>query len=156
MKTINTKKGDRMAFCGIEDLSGSGEAIVFSEPYLTYRDLLACEEPLLMTGVVAKRDSMNEESEDGPKKSKILAESFKLLSEVVGSGTEPVVLFVRANGKDPDWIGLGEIVKRYPGQAPVQVDLARGEYVCRLQFGPDFMVAPCPDFWRDFEQWRQI
>lgn len=79
-----------------------------------------------MTGVVAKRDSMNEESEDGPKKAKILAESFKLLSEVVGSGTEPVVLFVRADGQDPDWAGLGEIVTRYPGQAPVQVDLGRG------------------------------
>lgn len=156
MKTINTKKGDRMAFCGIEDLSGSGEAIVFSEPYVTYRELLTCEEPLLMTGVVAKRDSMNEESEDGPKKAKILAESFKLLSEVVGSGTEPVVLFVRAEGQDPDWAGLGEIVTRYPGQAPVQVDLGRGEYVCRLQFGPDFMVAPCPEFWREFEQWRLV
>jgi DNA polymerase-3 subunit alpha len=153
-KTINTKKGDRMAFCGIEDLSGSGEAIVFSEPYAAYRDLLASEEPLLMTGVVAKRDSMNEESEDAPKKPKILAETFKLLSEVVGSGSEPVVLFVRTNGREPDWAGLGAIMKQYPGQAPVHIDLVREEYVCRMQCGPDYMVAPCPDFWRDFEQWR--
>ncbi|MDP1051456.1 hypothetical protein, partial [Klebsiella quasipneumoniae] len=84
-----TKKGDRMAFCGIEDLSGSGEAIVFSEPYAASRELLACEEPLLMIGVVGKREMNGEESEDGPKKAKILAESFKLLSGVVGSGTEP-------------------------------------------------------------------
>ncbi len=155
-KTINTKKGDRMAFCGIEDLSGSGEAIVFSEPYAASRELLACEEPLLMVGVVGKREMNGEESEDGPKKAKVLAESFKLLSEVVGSGTEPVVLMVRANGHEPDWEALGEIVRRYPGQAPVQIDLGREEYVCRLQFGPDFLVAPCPEFWRDFEQWRQI
>jgi DNA polymerase-3 subunit alpha len=155
-KTINTKKGDRMAFCGIEDLSGSGEAIVFSEPYAASRELLACEEPLLMVGVVGKREMNGEESEDGPKKAKVLAESFKLLSEVVGSGTEPVVLMVRANGHEPDWEALGEIVRRYPGQAPVQIDLGRDEYVCRLQFGPDFLVAPCPEFWRDFEQWRQI
>jgi DNA polymerase-3 subunit alpha len=155
-KTINTKKGDRMAFCGIEDLSGSGEAIVFSEPYAASRELLACEEPLLMVGTVAKREVNGEENEDGPKKAKILAESFKLLSEVVGLGTEPVVLLVRANGHEPDWVGLGEIVRRYPGQAPVQIDLAREEYVCRLQLGPDFLVAPCPEFWRDFEQWRQV
>ena len=108
-----------------------------------------------MIGVVAKREMNGEESEDGPKKAKVLAESFKLLSEVVGLGTEPVVLLVRANGHEPDWAGLGEIVRRYPGQAPVQIDLARDEYVCRLQLGPDFLVAPDPEFWRDFEQWRQ-
>jgi DNA polymerase-3 subunit alpha len=154
-KTITTKKGDRMAFCGIEDLSGSGEAIVFSEPYAASREMLASEEPLLMIGTVGKREMNGEESEEGPKKAKILAESFKPLASVVGSGSEPVVLLVRANGSEPDWAGLGEIVQRYPGQAPVQVDLVREEYVCRLQLGPDFMVAPCPDFWRDFEQWRQ-
>ena len=154
-KTINTKKGDRMAFCGIEDLSGSGEAIVFSDAYAASRDLLACEEPLLMTGVVAKREMNGDEGEEGPKKPKVLAESFKLLADVVGSGSEPVVLLVRANGTSPDWQGLSDIVKRYPGQAPVQIDLVREEYVCRMQFGPDHMVAPCPDFWREFEQWRQ-
>jgi DNA polymerase-3 subunit alpha len=156
MKVINTKKGDRMAFCGIEDLGGSGEAIVFSEPYLAYRDLLASEEPLLMVGTVGKREtSGGDEGEEGPKKAKVLAESFKRLADVVGSGTEPVVLLVRANGREPDWTGLGELVKRYPGQAPVQIDLVRDNYVCRLQFGPDFMVAPCPEFWSAFEQWRQ-
>ena len=156
VKTIFTKKGDRMAFCGIEDLGGSGEAIVFAEPYAASRDLLASEEPLLMTGTVAKREAaVGEEGEEGPKKAKVLAESFKLLSDVVGSGSEPVVLLVRANGHEPDWAGLGDIVQRYPGQAPVQVDLVREDYVCRLQFGPDFMVAPCPDFWREFELWRQ-
>lgn len=155
-KTINTKKGDRMAFCAIEDLSGSGEAIVFAEPYATYRQLLDCEEPLLLVGAVAKRDSMDEDGpEDGPKKPKLLAESFKLLSEVTGSGSEPVLLLVRSNGSAPDWQGLGEIIKRYPGQAPVQIDLVREEFVCRMQFGPDYMVAPGPEFWRDFEQWRQ-
>jgi DNA polymerase-3 subunit alpha len=154
-KTITTKKGDRMAFCAIEDLSGSGEAIVFSEPYAAYRDLLACEEPLLLTGTVAKRDALAEDNGDeGPKKPKLLAESFKLLSEVVGSGSEPVVLLVRANGASPDWDGLQGILRRYPGQAPVLIDLVRTEYVCRMQFGPDHMVAPCPEFWREFEQWR--
>ena len=65
------------------------------------------------------------------------------------------MLFGRTNGKALDWSGLGALVKRYPGQAPVQIDLARDEFVCRLQFGPDFMVAPCPEFWRDFENWKQ-
>lgn len=155
-KTIFTKKGDRMAFCAIEDLTGSGEAIVFSEPYAAHKDLLASEEPLLMTGVIAKREAAGEEeSEDGPKKAKVLAESFRLLSDMVGTGTDPVVLFVRVNGKAPDWDKLGSVLKQYPGEAPVQLDVVRDDFVCRVQFGPDFAVAPCPDFWRDFELWKQ-
>lgn len=155
-KTINTKKGDRMAFCAIEDLSGSGEAVVFSEPYAASRTLLDSEEPLLLIGTVGKRDVMAEDNgEDGPKKPKLLAESFKLLSDVVGMGSEPVLLMIRANGCNPNWEGLTEMLQRYPGQAPVQVDLVREDFVCRMQFGPDHMVAPCPEFWREFEQWRQ-
>lgn len=155
-KVIMTKKGDRMAFCAIEDLSGSGEAIVFTEPYSQYKELLASEEPLLLIGTVGKREmNGDEENEEGPKKPKLLAEGFKLLASVVGQGTDPVVLFVRANGKPLDWDGLGALVKQYPGQAPVQIDLVRDEFVCRLQFGPDFMVGPCPEFWRDFENWKQ-
>lgn len=155
-KTITTKKGDRMAFCAIEDLSGSGEAIVFSEPYAAAKGLLASEEPLLLTGSVGKREMQSEDNgEEGLKKPKLLVESFKLLSEVVGSGSEPIVLLVRANGASPGWDGLEEVIRRYPGQAPVLIDLVRPDYVCRLQLGPEHMVAPCPEFWREFEQWRQ-
>lgn len=156
IKTITTKRGDRMAFCAIEDLGGSGEAIVFSEPYAASRELLESEEPLLLVGSVGKRDTPEDDvAEDAPRKVKLLAESFKPLSSVTGSGSEPVLLLVRSRHGAPDWRGLSDIVRQYPGEAPVQVDLVREEYICRMQFGPDYAVAPGPDFWRDFEQWRQ-
>lgn len=156
VKTIFTKRGDRMAFCAIEDLSGSGEAIVFSDAYAASRNLLEADEPLLLVGTVGKRDTFDEDTaEDGPKKVKLLADSFKLLSELTGSGSEPVLLLVHSRQGTPDWKGLSDIVRQYPGQAPVQVDLVREDFVCRMQFGPDHMVAPGPEFWRDFEEWRQ-
>lgn len=154
-KTIVTKKGDRMAFCAIEDLSGSGEAIVFSEPYAACKHLLEGEEPLLLTGTVGKQDKIDDEGEDVSRKPKLLAESFKPLAGVVGLGSDPVVLRVRANGRTFDWDGLDSLLRQYPGQAPVQIDLVREEYVCRMQFGPDLLVGPCPDFWRDFENWKE-
>lgn len=153
-KTIITKKGSRMAFCAIEDLSGSGEAIVFSEPYTSYRQLLESDEPLLLIGTVGKSDAPDEEQEDSVKKPKILAEAFKLLSTVTGSGSEPVVLKILSADDKTDWAGLHEIFTRYPGQAPIELDLIRGEFICRLQLGPNFLVAPGPQFWRDFEQWQ--
>ena len=89
------------------------------------------------------------------RKPKLLAESFKPLAGVVGLGSDPVVLRVRANGRTFDWDGLDSLLRQYPGQAPVQIDLVREEYVCRMQFGPDLLVGPCPDFWRDFENWKE-
>ncbi|NLY40746.1 MAG: DNA polymerase III subunit alpha [Desulfovibrionales bacterium] len=156
VKTILTKKGDRMAFCAIEDLSGSGEAIVFSEPYAAHRDALASEEPLLLIGTVGRPDLRNgDEAEGVSKKAKIVVESCKPLAEAVGLGSEPVVLCVQVRNQKPAWSGLQDILRKYPGKAPVQLDVARAEYVCRLQCGPDFWVAPCPDFWQDIELWKQ-
>ncbi|NLV96095.1 MAG: DNA polymerase III subunit alpha, partial [Desulfovibrionales bacterium] len=132
----------------------SGEAIVFSEPYTSYRQLLESDEPLLLIGTVGKSDAPDEEQEDSVKKPKILAEAFKLLSTVTGSGSEPVVLKVLSADDQPDWAGLQEIFMRYPGQAPIELDLIRGDFICRLQLGPNFLVAPGPQFWRDFEQWQ--
>jgi DNA polymerase-3 subunit alpha len=156
VKSIITKRGDRMAFCAIEDLSGSGEAVVFPDAYAAHRELLEADEPLLLVGVVGKQDSFDEDTDENvPKKAKLLADSFKLLREATGSGSEPVLLLVSSRQGAPDWEGLAGIVRRYPGQTPVQVDLIREDFVCRMQFGPDHAVTPGPEFWSDFEEWRQ-
>ncbi|GAB1410242.1 DNA polymerase III subunit alpha [Desulfovibrionales bacterium] len=156
VKTILTKKGDRMAFCGIEDLSGSGEAIVFSEPYAAHRDALASEEPLLLTGTVGKAEARDEdEGEGGSKKAKIVLESCTPLTQIIGTGSEPVVLWVQIHDQEPAWSELKCILHKYPGQAPVYLDVARPDYICRLQCGPDFQVAPCVEFWQDIESWKQ-
>ena len=69
-------------------------------------------------------------------------------------GFEPVLLLVSSRQGAPDWEGL-QARRRYPGQTPVQVDLIREDFVCRMQFGPDHAVTPGPEFWSDFEEWRQ-
>lgn len=154
-KVIFTKKGDRMAFCTIEDLGGSGEAIVFAEPYRLHKDLLSTDEPVLLIGSVAKKDVHDNENEDVAQKPKLLAEGFKPLAIAAGQSSEPVVLVVDAHAQDPNWEGLHLILQKYPGQAPVQIDLMRSEFVCRLQCNPDILLGPCPEFWREFEIWKQ-
>lgn len=49
-KEIRTKKGKRMAFLTLEDLTGTTEVIVFPEAYETYLDTIKSEEPLFVTG----------------------------------------------------------------------------------------------------------
>ncbi len=50
LKEINSKKGDRMAFATIEDLTGSCEVIVFADIFRKCSPLLKEEAPLWITG----------------------------------------------------------------------------------------------------------
>lgn len=51
-----TKKGDRMAFVQLEDLSGQAEGVVFPESYKRIGDLIQTDARLIVWGKVDKRD----------------------------------------------------------------------------------------------------
>ncbi|MFP4611091.1 MAG: DNA polymerase III subunit alpha [Thiohalophilus sp.] len=53
MRTMNTRRGDRMAFITIDDRSGRIELAVFSEPFQQYRDLLAKDKLIVVEGEVS-------------------------------------------------------------------------------------------------------
>ncbi|MBE0596232.1 MAG: DNA polymerase III subunit alpha [Desulfuromonadales bacterium] len=52
IKELTTKKGERMAFVTLEDLSGFVEMVVFPEIYLASAELLKSEEALLVSGTL--------------------------------------------------------------------------------------------------------
>ncbi|MBI2399959.1 MAG: DNA polymerase III subunit alpha, partial [Deltaproteobacteria bacterium] len=56
LKEINTKKGDRMGFVTIEDLTGSVEAVIFSDLYKKVRDLVSGDHALLFSGKLDKEE----------------------------------------------------------------------------------------------------
>jgi len=55
-KVTTTKKGDRMAYARIEDLTGSVEVIVFPDLYAASTAILASDQPVLVEGTVDKGD----------------------------------------------------------------------------------------------------
>ncbi|WP_455376728.1 DNA polymerase III subunit alpha [Kaarinaea lacus] len=56
MRTMITKRGDRMAFITLDDRSGRVELAVFSEPFQQYRDLLAKDRLVIVEGDVSIDD----------------------------------------------------------------------------------------------------
>ncbi|HUV50675.1 MAG TPA: DNA polymerase III subunit alpha [Anaerolineae bacterium] len=56
-KTINTKKGDLMAFVTIEDLLGSIEVTIFSLVYKKIQDFLVDDNPIVLEGRVQKDEN---------------------------------------------------------------------------------------------------
>ncbi len=72
-KELVTKKGTRMAFGRVEDLTGNCELVIFPDTFAKYGHLLSEEKPLLVGGGL-------EVSEGNPK---IIVDSFALFDEVL-------------------------------------------------------------------------
>lgn len=112
MKEITTKKGDRMAFVEIEDLSGTTEMTVFSDLYLPNRELLQSGEPLIVIGT-------REGETDAPK---ILAQEIHRLDEAPRLFSQGIRIKISARGTDPDQIkDLRRILNQHKGHTPVKL-----------------------------------
>ena len=149
-KEIITKKGDRMAFMGLADMSGEAEGIFFPESFLKLRELLGGDLPLLITAKI-NGSGQGESEGDPPAKVKLDVQDAKPLTQAVQSGEEPVEVRVEA-ASCPRLAGLTEIFHRYPGQAAVHLRLCFEEVECLVGLPEELCVGPCPDFWREVDE----
>ncbi len=126
MREITTKKGDRMAFVELEDLKGTVEVTVFSDLYLSHRDLLQSGEPLMITGI-------KEGENDAPK---VRANEIHLLEHARRLFSSGFLIRLSALGADPEQIkDLRRILTRYKGRTPVKLHVVipnRSETVINL------------------------
>ncbi len=153
IKEYITKKGDKMAFCGVEDLSATGEMTILPQVYALAKPFLATDQPLLVQAKVDNKD--NGDGEEGPRAVKILAESVSFLAEAVSQNVAPVTLALQPDEPGAANLeGLKAILARYPGHAPVRVLVRLDQCRCALTLGEIFKVQPGPDFWKEIEAWQ--
>jgi DNA polymerase-3 subunit alpha len=126
IKELMTKKGDRMAFVTLEDLSGSVELVVFPETYAAAMELLRGEEPLLVTG----------ELDVGEESCKMLASEIQLLRDAKEQQTSRVHIRLTTPGLNEVQLrSLKQIVQRYRGGCEVCLHVVipdRSETLIRL------------------------
>ncbi|MGC1405106.1 MAG: OB-fold nucleic acid binding domain-containing protein, partial [Thermodesulfobacteriota bacterium] len=112
LKEINSKKGERMAFATIEDLTGSCEVIIFSDVYRKSSTVLKEEGPLWITGFTTKDE----------KGIKVIANDMLLLTEAEEKMAQQAVLKIPVEGLTRDRIvELSDFLKGHPGACPVQI-----------------------------------
>jgi DNA polymerase III subunit alpha len=154
IKLHSTKKGGRMAFCQIEDLTGTGEATVFPEPFLKYRVLLESDQPLLLRAKISDYNGSGGGGDEGSKTVKLKVEEVMPLAPCMSGGDEPVVLDCATPGLEEQGLEqLRQILGRHPGDAPVHLRFPIEGAVCELKLGRDFTVKPTPLFWKDIRKW---
>ncbi len=154
LREFINKKGDKMAFLQIEDLTGTGDVTLFADTYALAREVLAQDQPLVFEGKVDARSRPGEE--DAPREAKMLAESVKLLSQAAADCCEPARIPAREEHCAPERLdALKSVLAAHPGAVPVLMDLYLPEATCCLKLGDRYQVSACPEFWADVEKWRQ-
>jgi DNA polymerase-3 subunit alpha len=137
LKQLTTKKGEPMVFATLEDVTGSAEVVAFNSVYALARDLLVQDRVLVVKGRVDHKQA---------------GETKLVAIEITGFEAVPerreVRLKVDARVARAGLIReLADIVKRYPGEAPVFVEAVTSLGPKLLELGPK--VQPIPDFYAE-------
>ena len=110
LKEIVTKKGDKMAFVTLQDLSGSCEIVVFPELYQSAHSLLQKDTTVFIRGKINSRDDIP----------KIIAEEIIPLEEAKKRFTRLVSIDLQTAGLDPEVLKeIRRILMRHKGSTPV-------------------------------------
>jgi DNA polymerase-3 subunit alpha len=139
LKQMTTKKGDPMVFAGLEDVTGFCEVVAFNSVYTHARDLLVQDSIVIVKGRIDQK---------GAGETKLVA------IEVTGFEATPerteVRLKVDARIAPAGVVReLASLVKDFPGEAPVYVDLVTSMGSKLLELGPKYRVKPVPDFFAE-------
>jgi DNA polymerase III subunit alpha len=138
VKQLTTKKGEPMVFLRLDDLTGSAEAVVFNSVYAASRELCEADRVLVLKGRVDHKEG----------ESKLIAIEVTEFEAYVPPSE--VRLRIDARKAPAGTLReLGHVVRDYPGQAKVVLALETSEGPRTLEFGPDYRVAPVPDFYAE-------
>ena len=109
-----TKRGDKMAFVMLEDLTGSCDVIIFSDLYAKTFDILKSDDPLFVSGTV-------EVSEEN---AKIIASDVQTLENAQKRKTKRVHIELdEAALTEPELESLKTTLNQHRGECPVLVHL---------------------------------
>ncbi len=164
IREILNKRGNRMAFVAIEDLTASAEVTFFTEELTAARELLNSDQPLLLTAAIDNRDSgyspsngdeNTEDSDEQPvREIKLRGISVESLADACQSCDAPVSWEL-----DPELLNgqgiesLKAILERHKGSTEVQLLFNLDGVFCRVRLGPRWMVSPGPEFRQDMHRW---
>jgi DNA polymerase-3 subunit alpha len=140
VKQMTTKKGEPMVFLRVEDVTGAVEAVVFNTTYQQARELCVVDRILVLKGRIDRKEG----------ETKIVALELNAF-EAVAEKRE-VRLKIDATRARAGLIReLADVIRDFPGEAPVLVDCVTSQGPKTYRFGPQFTVKPAPDFYAEIK-----
>jgi DNA polymerase III subunit alpha len=144
VKSMLTKKGDRMAYLSLEDLHGLVEIIVFPDLYKNATDLLVPERLVRITGTVDR----------GDKGTKIRGSKIEPLAEVQAQTIKRVHIRLTGHPDVPERLPrLREVFLRHPGSTSVSLTVQVASMLeAETAPLPQLTVTPSERFVADVEE----
>ena len=134
-KQIFTKKGDRMAFATLDDLSGRIECIIFPKTFLEFEEVLNSDDPLVMTGQVNLDESPR----------KFFPTKIRKLKDQTSRKVSGVRVHINAEQlRDNSLEQLRSALLSYRGSVPIEVVMKTAQGKAHLPLGEDFLINPTP------------
>lgn len=111
LRELITKKGTRMAFGKIEDLSGACELVIFPDAFAKFETTLKDERPLLVAGLL--------EVEEGS--AKIMVDNISPLEDIFRKARSMVLKLQMIQPED--YVKLHSLLKEHPGSTGVSLEI---------------------------------
>ncbi len=139
LRTMNSRRGDRIAFVTLDDRSGRLEVAFFSEAYQEYRDLLAKDRILVVSGTISLDDYSG-----GCRMSVDLAYEIEQARERYARrleiDVEPSQVDAVFNKR------LSDTLQPYrDGRCPIHINYLGPDALARIALGPEWTVHPAEE-----------
>jgi DNA polymerase-3 subunit alpha len=168
LKKHITKKGNKMAFCDVEDLSGSGEAVLFPEAFQAAEPLIEADKPILLEGKISayrgndgggdqggNKQSDNGEENQGPKRAKITVEAVQDLMEAFEKDDTPLLIQASVDRFENGGLTeLKDILARHRGSTCVRLRILMPDSIVGMELDATFCVSPCAELHQELSDWR--
>tara|TARA_Y100000780_G_scaffold226709_1_gene241245 strand:+ start:69792 stop:73454 length:3663 start_codon:yes stop_codon:yes gene_type:complete len=134
-KQIVTKKGDRMAFATLEDLSGKIEVIFFPKVYNECFEFLEGDDPIVVNGYVRLSDDRRS----------FYANSVKRIEDESDDKVKAVRISVDVSQlNDFSMPKLKQVLLSYRGSVPAHFIFETAEGKAKMDLGNNYLVNPTP------------
>jgi DNA polymerase-3 subunit alpha len=144
VKSMITKKGDRMAYLNVEDLHGTVEVIAFPDLFKTAGELIAPERLVRITGTIDR----------GDKGTKLRGVKIEPLADVQMQSIKRVQIRLSDRSETTDQLPkLRDIFTRYPGNTTVSLTFSMGNALEADTVPlPNHTISPSEYFVADVEE----
>ncbi|MCB0422397.1 MAG: DNA polymerase III subunit alpha [Bdellovibrionales bacterium] len=140
LREIITKKGTRMAFAALDDMAGSIELIVFPDVFQEVEMDLKGDGAVIVGGVLEKDEEQL----------KILVDQIRPLKDLF-TNSKAVTFSVSENLKEEALPRLKSLFEKYPGEAPVKIEVSLGSLkkVVQLTVIEPKGIQPSQEFYEE-------
>jgi DNA polymerase-3 subunit alpha len=139
IKQLTTKKGEPMVFVRLDDVTGGCEVVVFNSVYAAARELVEVDRVLVVKG----RIDHKQEGE-----TKLIAMEVRPF-EATPERREICLRLDARRAQAGVVRELALLVREFPGDSRVFVEMEMSGGARRLELGPGYRVAPTSDFFAE-------